>query len=58
MVREHLTPEVRERVLTRFPLGRLATEDDVAGVAVFLASPAAGFVTGETITVDGGFLRT
>ncbi|HEX6319275.1 MAG TPA: SDR family NAD(P)-dependent oxidoreductase [Burkholderiales bacterium] len=58
MVREHFSPEVRERVLTRFPLGRLATEDDVAGVAVFLASPAAGFITGETISVDGGFLRT
>jgi NAD(P)-dependent dehydrogenase (short-subunit alcohol dehydrogenase family) len=58
MVREHLTPEVRERVLTRFPLGRLATEDDVAGVALFLASPAAAFVTGEAVTVDGGFLRT
>jgi NAD(P)-dependent dehydrogenase (short-subunit alcohol dehydrogenase family) len=58
MVREHLTAEVREKVLMRFPLGRLATEDDVAGVAVFLASSAAGFITGETITVDGGFLRT
>jgi len=58
MVRERLTPEVRAKVLARFPLGRLATEDDVAGVAVFLASPAAGFVTGETMAVDGGFLRT
>jgi len=47
---------VRERVLTRFPLGRLATADDVAAMAVFLASDAAAFVTGQTVAVDGGFL--
>ncbi len=49
---------VRERVLTRFPLGRIATEDDVARVAVFLASADASFVTGQTIAVDGGFLTS
>jgi 3-oxoacyl-[acyl-carrier protein] reductase len=58
MVRSLLTPEVRERILARIPLGRLATEDDVARLAVFLASDWAGFITGETIAVDGGFLRT
>ncbi len=56
MVREFLTPAVRERVLGRFPLGRLASVDDVAAVAVFLASDAAAFVTGQTLAVDGGFL--
>jgi 3-oxoacyl-[acyl-carrier protein] reductase len=58
MVHELLTPQRRERILARIPLGRLATADDVARVAVFLASAEAGFITGETISVDGGFLRT
>jgi NAD(P)-dependent dehydrogenase (short-subunit alcohol dehydrogenase family) len=58
MTRNFLTPSVRERVLTRFPLGRLATADDVAAMAVFLASDAAAFVTGQTVAVDGGFLTS
>jgi 3-oxoacyl-[acyl-carrier protein] reductase len=58
MVREHLSPELRQKVLARFPLGRFATVGEVAQVALFLASEAASFVTGETIAVDGGFLRT
>ena len=58
MVREHLSDELRQKVLARFPLGRFATVEEVAQVAVFLASGAASFVTGETIAVDGGFLRT
>jgi len=58
MVRSLLTPEVRSRILARIPLGRLAEEDDVARLAVFLASDWSEFITGETIAVDGGFLRT
>ncbi len=58
MVRSLLTPEARERIVARIPLGRLAEEDDVARVAVFLASGWSDFITGETIAVDGGFLRT
>jgi 3-oxoacyl-[acyl-carrier protein] reductase len=44
--------------VARIPLGRLAESDDVARLAVFLASDWSGFITGETIAVDGGFLRT
>jgi 3-oxoacyl-[acyl-carrier protein] reductase len=58
MVHELLTPERRARVLSRIPLGRLASLDDIGKLAVFLASDGAAFITGETIAVDGGFLRT
>ncbi|MGD9856681.1 MAG: SDR family NAD(P)-dependent oxidoreductase [Planctomycetaceae bacterium] len=37
------------------PLGRLGRPADLVGTAIFLASPAAAFLTGQTITVDGGF---
>ena len=58
MLKEILTPQIRESVLARFPLGRWATTDDIAHLAVFLASDLASFITGETIAVDGGFLKT
>ena len=38
------------------PQGKFGTPRDVAGLAVFLASPAADYLTGQTIPVDGGFL--
>ena len=58
MVKDVLTPQVRESVLARFPLGRLASVDDVASLALYLASDLASFITGETVAVDGGFLKT
>jgi NAD(P)-dependent dehydrogenase (short-subunit alcohol dehydrogenase family) len=48
-------PKLYEKVLGRIAMGRFGEVDDVAGVLVFLASPAAGFVTGQTIYVDGGY---
>jgi len=48
--------EAKRRVLSRTPLGRIGDADEVASVAVFLASDAASYVTGEIIYVDGGRL--
>ena len=47
-------PDRKERALSRIPLGRFGTVEEMAGVALFLASPLAGYVTGQTIVVDGG----
>jgi NAD(P)-dependent dehydrogenase (short-subunit alcohol dehydrogenase family) len=44
----------RNSVLGNTPLGRIGEPDDIAGAAVFLASPAGRFITGQTIVVDGG----
>ena len=49
-----LDDEAFETARAQVPLGRLAVPDDMAGAAVFLASEASGFVTGQTIVVDGG----
>jgi NAD(P)-dependent dehydrogenase (short-subunit alcohol dehydrogenase family) len=48
-------PQLYQKVLDRSAIGRLGEVGDVTGVLVFLASPAAGFVTGQIIYVDGGY---
>jgi 3-oxoacyl-[acyl-carrier protein] reductase len=52
----HLPAGAAEALLGRIPLARLGTVEDVAGVVKFLASPAAGYVTGQVICVDGGMV--
>lgn len=47
--------EVEDYFRKRIPLGRLGTADDVANVAVFLASDEAGYMTGQALNVTGGF---
>jgi len=49
-----LSEEQRQAMLAAIPLGRAGTPEDVAGVVGFLASPAASYVTGTTVHVNGG----
>ena len=47
-----------EQLLSRIPLGRFGTPEEIAGAIVFLAGPAADYITGQTIVVDGGRLAS
>ena len=49
---EELLPQLAEQT----PLGRLGTPEDIAAAVAFLADPAAGFITGQVLTCDGGFI--
>jgi 3-oxoacyl-[acyl-carrier protein] reductase len=50
----NLNNEQREQILRRTPLGRLGRPEDVVGPVLFLLSDQAGFITGQTLVVDGG----
>jgi 3-oxoacyl-[acyl-carrier protein] reductase len=50
-------PQIFDSTVSMSPAGRLGTPAEVANAVVFLASPAAGFITGANLVVDGGFTR-
>ena len=50
----NLAADQRESLISQIPLGRLGDVDDIASAAVFLASPQAAYITGETLHVNGG----
>ena len=58
LARSAMDPVRRQRALDRTPMGRWGELDELVGAAIYLASPAARFVTGETLRVDGGFLAS
>jgi NAD(P)-dependent dehydrogenase (short-subunit alcohol dehydrogenase family) len=49
-------PDRSEAILARIPAGRWGRPEDIAGTAVFLCSPAAGYIHGAILNVDGGWL--
>jgi 3-oxoacyl-[acyl-carrier protein] reductase len=51
---EHTPPELFASLIRAIPMGRAGTNEDVAGAVAFLASPAADYITGEVIHVNGG----
>jgi 3-oxoacyl-[acyl-carrier protein] reductase len=57
-LREGITAqEADDRIVSQIPLGRMGTPEEFAAVVAFLASPAASFLTGVTIPVDGGWTK-
>jgi 3-oxoacyl-[acyl-carrier protein] reductase len=51
-----LPEEARKGLLTQSPLGRMGSAEDIAAAVAFLASPAAGYITGQVLRVNGGLL--
>ena len=49
-------PEMEEQIVARHPVGRMGQPEEIAEAVVWLCSDAASFVTGHTMTVDGGYV--
>jgi NAD(P)-dependent dehydrogenase (short-subunit alcohol dehydrogenase family) len=51
-------PEFKARLVSRIPLGRVGTTNDLLGAALLFCSPASSFITGQILTIDGGLTAT
>tara|TARA_B110000914_G_scaffold195917_1_gene184852 strand:- start:138 stop:506 length:369 start_codon:yes stop_codon:yes gene_type:complete len=47
-------PDILDKTTSRAPLRRIGSPDEIAGAAIYLASPAGAFITGQNIIIDGG----
>ncbi|MNN38106.1 2-(S)-hydroxypropyl-CoM dehydrogenase [compost metagenome] len=56
MIKEAM-PELYEKTLSEMPLGRFGKPEDVARAMVFLSSPAASYITGSNLIIDGGYTK-
>ena len=52
---EMIPPETKEKILSQYPLGRMGTPEDVAYATLFFASEGANYITGQTLSISGGF---
>lgn len=53
---DDITEDMKEKLLTAIPVGELGKPEDIANLVVFLASDKSGYITGQTINVDGGMV--
>ena len=53
---DELSDKVKDAIKAKIPMGDLGAVEDIAGAALYLASPAARYVTGQVLTVDGGMV--
>ena len=53
---DQITGQAKESLITKIPLGRIGSPSDIAASALFLASDEAEYITGQTLTVDGGMV--
>jgi NAD(P)-dependent dehydrogenase (short-subunit alcohol dehydrogenase family) len=51
-------PDLEQALTTQYALGRMGEPDDIAEAVLFFATPASSFVTGQTLSVDGGWIST
>jgi 3-oxoacyl-[acyl-carrier protein] reductase len=51
---DKIPEKIREQMIAAIPLGRMGTPEDIAGVVAYLTSPAAAYITGQVLVVDGG----
>ena len=51
-----MTSSMVEHLIARIPLGRIGQPDEIAGLAAWLASPASAYMTGASLTIDGGYV--